>query len=188
MYSILLFLHIVGALGVFASLAIEHAAMLNLRRASTTTQAREWLSLLRALQRFTGPAALILLLTGIYMMVTRWSHQAWAGLGLVGMIVMALIGAVVTGRRMRTIGQAVLTGEGGALLPSALRERLDAPALRLSAWVRLGLALGIVFNMSVKPGPLGAVAALIVAAVLGAFAAQVVGGSSRTMPRPAPQE
>ena len=188
MYSIFLFLHIVGALGIFASLAIEQAALLNLRRATTTMQAREWLSLLRAVQRFMGPSALLLLLTGIYMMATRWSRQAWAGLGLVGMIVIALIGAVVTGRRMKTIGQAVFTGDGGALLPSALRERLDAPALRLSAWVRLGLALGIVFNMSVKPGPLGAVAALVVAATLGALAAQVVGGSSRTLPRPAPQE
>jgi hypothetical protein len=188
MYSILLFLHIVGALGIFASLAIEQAALLNLRRASTTAQAREWLSLLRALQRLTGSSALILLLTGIYMMVTRWSHQAWAGLGLVGMIVMALIGAVVTGRRMRTIGQAVFADDVGGLLPSTVRERLNAPALRLSAWARLGLALGIVFNMSVKPGPLGAVAALVVATALGALAAQVVGGSSRTIPRPAPQE
>src|SRR5215467_12257166 len=101
MYSIFLFLHIVGALGIFASLAIEQAALVNLRRASTIAQAREWLSLLRALQRFTGPWALVLLVTGVYMMATRWSHQTWAGLGLVGMIVLAVTGAVVTGRRMK---------------------------------------------------------------------------------------
>jgi hypothetical protein len=51
LYSISLFLHIVGALGLFARLAFEQAGLLNLRRASTKAQAREWLSLLRAPQR-----------------------------------------------------------------------------------------------------------------------------------------
>jgi hypothetical protein len=186
MYSIFLFLHIVGALGIFAGLAIEQAALFNLRRASTNAQAREWLSLLRTLQRFLGPSALVLLVTGIYMMATRWSHQAWAGLGLVGMILMALIGALVTGRRMKPIGQAVFTSDGA--LPVSLRDRLSDPVLRLSAWVRLGLALGLVFNMSVKPGTAGAVAALIVAAALGVLVAQVGGGLSRPTRRAAAQE
>ncbi|HMA22472.1 MAG TPA: hypothetical protein VKP00_00725, partial [Gemmatimonadaceae bacterium] len=68
MYSISLFLHIVGALGIFASLAIEQAGLVNLRRASTTAQAREWLSMLRVTQRIQGPSALLLLATGLYMM------------------------------------------------------------------------------------------------------------------------
>jgi hypothetical protein len=188
MYSIFLFLHIVGALGIFASLGIEQAALVNLRRASMNAQAREWLSLLRALQRFMGPSALVLLVTGIYMMVSRWSHQTWAGLGLVGMILLALIGAVVTGRRMKPIGQAVFADDATGPLSAALRDRLADPVLPLSAWARLGLALGIVFDMAVKPGPVGAVAALIVGAVLGVVAAQLGGGFSRTMRRPAVQE
>src|SRR5512146_1116111 len=123
MYSISLFLHIVGALGIFASLAIEQAGLVNLRRASTNAQAREWLALLRVLQRIQGPSALVLLVTGLYMMATHWSHQAWAGLGLVGMVLMAIIGAVVTGRRMKAIGRALPAGDGP--LPGALRARLD---------------------------------------------------------------
>jgi hypothetical protein len=186
MYSIFLFLHIVGALGIFAGLAIEQAALFNLRRAGTNTQAREWLSLLRVLQRFLGPSALVLLVTGVYMMATRWSHQTWAGLGIAGMTLIALLGALVTGRRMKPIGQAVFTIDGP--LSPALRDRLADPVLRLSAWVRLGLALGLVFNMSVKPGTVGAVAALIVAAALGALVAQVGGGMSRAAQRPAVQE
>src|SRR5215212_10272643 len=106
-YSILLFLHIVGALGFFASLAFEQAGLLNLRRASTNAQAREWLSLFRALRRIQGPSALVLVATGLYMMKTSWSHQAWAGLGFVGMVLIAIIGAAVTGRRMKAIGRAV---------------------------------------------------------------------------------
>lgn len=186
MYSISLFLHIVGALGIFASLAIEQAALVNLRRASTTGQVREWLSLLRVLQRIQGPSALILLATGLYMMTVSWRHQAWAGLGLVGMVLMATIGAVVTGRRMRAIGPTVPAADGP--LPAALRQRLDDPALRMSASVRVALALGIVFNMSVKPATDGAVAALVVATVLGMLAAQLGRGSSREARRPVVQE
>jgi len=99
------------------------------------------------------------------MMATRWSSQAWAGLGLVGMVLMAIIGAAVTGRRMKAIGQALPAGDGQ--LPGALRARLDDSALGMSASVRVALALGIVFNMSVKPPAGGAVAALVVAAGLG---------------------
>ena len=185
MYSISLFLHIVGALGIFASLAMEQAGLVNLRRTSTNTQAREWLSLLRALQRIQGPSALVLLATGVYMMTTRWSHQAWAGLGLAGMVLMAIIGATVTGRRMKAIGRNVPAGDGP--ISSALRERLEDPALRMSASVRVALALGIVFNMSVKPATGGAVTALVMAAALGVVAAQLGRGSSRRM-RPAVQE
>ena len=186
MYSISLFLHIVGALGLFGSLAIEQAALFNLRRATTNAQAREWLSLVRSLQRILGPSALVLLVTGIYMMATRWSHQAWAGLGLVGMVLLAVIGGVVTGRRMKTVGSAVPAGEGP--LPAAVRERLADPALRMSASVRVALALGIVFDMSVKPGTPGAVAALLVAMALGAVWAQIARGTSRSAGRAAVQE
>lgn len=186
MYSILLFLHIVGALGLFASLAIEQAGLLNLRRAQTNTQAREWLSLLHVLQRIQGPSALVLVATGLYLMATRWPHQAWAGLGLVGMVLMAIIGAVVTGRRMKAIGRALPASDGQ--LPAALRARLDDSALGTSASVRVALALGIVFNMSVKPATAGAVAALVVAAGLGLLAARLTPGFSRPMRRPAMQQ
>jgi hypothetical protein len=177
MYSILLFVHIVGALGIFASLAVEHAGLFHLRRAVSSAQAREWLSLLRTLQRIQGPSALALLATGLYMMATRWSHQAWAGLGLVGMILMAVIGVTVTGRRMKAIGAAAFSGDG-PLLP-AIRDRLADPMLRLSLSVRLALALGIVFNMSVKPTAAWAVVALIVAAASGLLMARAGGGAPR---------
>ena len=186
MYSISLFLHIVGALGLFASLAFEQAAGVNLRRASTLAQAREWLSQLRGLQRIQGPAAVVLLATGVYMMLTSWRHQTWAELGLVGMVLMAIIGAVVTGRRMKTIGRAMAAGDGP--LPAAIRERLADPALRTSASVRVALALGIVFNMSVKPATGGAVAALVVAAAIGVAAARVHRGPSRAIREPTVQD
>jgi hypothetical protein len=102
------------------------------------------------------------------------------------MVLMAIIGAAVTGRRMKAIGRALPAGDGQ--LPGALRARLDDSALGMSASVRVALALGIVFNMSVKPAAGGAVATLVVAAALGLPAGQLARGSSRPMRRPAVQE
>ena len=54
MYSIWVFLHIVGALGLFAGIALEQAAL----------------------------QALLIVATGIYMATMHRGHQAWIGLAL----------------------------------------------------------------------------------------------------------
>lgn len=179
MYSISLFLHIVGAMGIFAGLALEQAGLFNLRRASTTGQLQESLALFRGMQRIQGPSALVLLATGLYMMATQWRGQAWAGLGLVGMVLMAIIGAVLTGRRIKAIARAVPLGDEP--LPATLRNSFEDSALRTSASLRLALALGIVFNMSVKPGTLGAVMALVIALGVGAVKSQLQAHSARAL-------
>jgi hypothetical protein len=184
-YSVSVFLHIVGALGLFAGIALEQASLLGLRRARTVAQAREWAGLLRARQRLEGPAALLVLATGVYMVATRWGHHAWIGLGLLGMVLMAALGAGLTARRAGAIARAI-EGEiagavplGGGPLPPALRRQLHDPLLRASASLRTALALGIVFDMTVKPGTGGALAALGVALALGAVAAVARWGGGR---------
>ena len=181
MYSISLFLHIVGALAIFAGLAVEQAALFNLRRSTTSTQARDALSLMKAL-RFMGPAGLLLLVTGIYMMVTRWSNQAWAALGIVGMVAIAIVGAIGTGRRVKPLTEALLSESSGGPLSAALRDRIDDSALQTSAWTRLAVALGIVFDMSVKPAAGPAVIVLVVATALGFVVSRVGGVSRQTRP------
>lgn len=53
-YTIALFLHILGALGMFAALGIEWAAAEPLRRAAHVAQARAWIRVLRSLRRSAG--------------------------------------------------------------------------------------------------------------------------------------
>jgi len=170
-YSVLVFLHVIGALALFASIGIEQIGLLRLRFATQQTQVKEWVSTLRALRRIDGPAGLLLLATGIYFVVSRWGHQAWAGLAVLGMIVMALLGVLVTGRRLRAIAWEVTATT--TMVPPALREQLLDPVLRMSATLRAAIGVGIVFNMVVKPPLEGAVAALVVATVAGAVMAQI---------------
>jgi hypothetical protein len=168
-YPLIVFLHIVGALGLFAALGLEWAALYNARRVTTAGQAREWAKLLRALRFVGGPSVLTILVTGIYMMATRWGEQAWIGLGLGGLVLIAVLGGALTGRRLGALARTIASEEGG--ISARLRQGLHDPVLLLSLWLRTALALGIVFIMSVKPAAAGAVTAIGVALALGLAAA-----------------
>ena len=76
LYAIAVFLHIVGALGLFAALGLEWASLLNLRRATAAGQAREWARVLASLRTVAAPAVVTLLVTGIYLTATRWGRCA----------------------------------------------------------------------------------------------------------------
>src|SRR5437763_14504355 len=98
-YALAVFLHIVGALGLFAALALEWASLYNLRRVATAGQVREWAKLLSALRLVGGPSALTILVTGIYLMATRWGGQGWIGGGPGGRVLRAALGGGATRRR-----------------------------------------------------------------------------------------
>src|SRR5213593_2186165 len=161
LYALAVFLHIVGALGLFAALGLEWAGLLNLRRAGSAGQAQEWARLLASVRKVAGPAVLTILVTGIYLMATRWGGQGWIGVGFGGLVLIALLGATLTGRRTGAIVRAATSD------PASLGDRVRDPVLIVSAWLRTALALGVVFIMTTKPAAAGAVTALGVAVVLG---------------------
>ena len=67
-----LFVHVVGAVLLFAALTLEGVALRLLRRASTGMQAASWAGLLR-LNRGIGPlSAVAILVPGFYMTATSW--------------------------------------------------------------------------------------------------------------------
>jgi hypothetical protein len=175
-YSIALFLHIVGALGLFAGISLEQAGLRRLRRASTTATLREWLTVMRARRRVEGPAGLVLLVTGVYMVSTSWGRQAWISLALVGLVVIALLGALLTGRIVNALMTALPPDDRP--IPPALRQRIGSPLLRTGAALRATLALGIVFNMAVKPDAPLAVLTLVAALILGGLAPWIPGHST----------
>ena len=164
-YSMSLFLHIVGALGLFAALGLEWAGLSNLRRATEAGQVREWIRLLGAPRFLGGPAALTVLVTGIHMTATRWGPQGWIVVGLAGMVVIAVLGAAASGRRAGAIARALPAEDGP--ISTTLSLRLHDPVLTRSLWVRMALFLGIVFLMSIRPSSVGALAAMGLALVLG---------------------
>src|SRR5574341_1897823 len=138
-YSVALFVHIVGAMGLFVALGLEWASLSYLRRAATVEQAREWLSMFSAQRRLNPISWLAILIPGFYMAATAWRATAWIPTALAAVILIAVLGAAFTGRRMAPIGQSVAVESGQ--ISSTLRQRLDDPLLWASLRIRTAIAL-----------------------------------------------
>ena len=135
LYSIALFVHVVGAVLVFVLLTVEG---IGLRSGNGAAQ----------FGRTVGPiSALAIVVPGFYMAAQTGWH-AWTAVGLGAYIVIAGLGAY--------------TGIG------FMRGKVSRQTAALSWLARVGLALGVLFDMTVKPDAAIAVAALVVAAGLAA--------------------
>ena len=163
-YSIALFLHVVGALGFFVTLGLEWTSLRHLQRAVTTDQVREWMRVPTEMGRMGMLSMLTLLIAGFYMMAVTWHGVAWIIVTL-GAIVLMIQAMVPARRRMAAIGQTA-SMESDSISP-ALSQYLHDPMLAISIQTRVAIALGIVFLMTVKPGWVGSLLAIVIAVVLG---------------------
>ncbi|HUE68700.1 MAG TPA: hypothetical protein VMP38_10990 [Candidatus Acidoferrum sp.] len=103
------------------------------------------------LNRVLGPvSALLILVPGLYMMAAQWGWAGW----------------IVTG----IASYAVIAGVGAYTGISVMRGRMNRRTAAASWLVRIGMALGVAFVMTVKPSLLISLAAVVVGAVLGAAA------------------
>ena len=164
-YDLALFLHVLGAFGLIAAFSVEAVGLRGLRRAAGREQALASLDSLRLVQRFAPAAIGTILVTGLYMMAVTWRARGWILAALAGLVLIALVGGLLTGVRMARLGPAVgkAAGELSTDLQGALRDPLLVTSLRL----RLALALGIAFLMTVKPPALASVVVLALATALG---------------------
>jgi hypothetical protein len=156
LYSIALFLHVVGALLLFVTLTVEGIGLRQLHRAATNKAAQSAAAMVR-LNRIVGPvSALGVLVPGLYMTATTWGWVGWIVVALVSWVLIAALGSV-NGIRILALDRS------GALL-TGIRN----PMFLISWFTRVGVALGAIFLMTVKPGAVVAVAAIALAAAVGA--------------------
>ena len=164
-YSIALFFHVVGALGFFVALGLEWTTVMQLRRATTAEQVREWLNASSGLRRVGMISMIALLVAGIYMMATVWGGAAWIVVTFATIILLMILAMRVSAPRMSAIRQAV-RAENGSLSPQ-LQQLLHHGLLQIGIQSRIIIALGVVFLMTVKPDLLGSLLTIGIAIVLG---------------------
>jgi hypothetical protein len=141
LYSVALFLHIVGALLLFVLLSVEGFGLRIGRSAARFNQV-------------VGPvSAFLVLVPGLYMVASAWGWKGWIAVGVTSWVVIAVLGA--------------FTGV------MQLRGRLNLPAAGISWAVRVGMAVGVVFVMTVKPDLAVSASAVIAGALVGAVAGTV---------------
>jgi hypothetical protein len=157
--TVLVFIHVTSAIGVFGALAIEGAVLLQIRRSADSVHLRTALNDFRLVPRVAIPSLLVTILSGLYLTATVWGWRtAWIDVGLLGLIVTAAIGAAATGPGIAR-AQKTLNAVGG-------RD----PLLLGSFIMRTFLLIGIVFLMTVKPPLEASLIAMATAAGAGLLA------------------
>src|ERR1700680_1880392 len=111
-YSLALFLHVLGAFGLIAALTFEAIGLRGLRRAVRREDALTWLGLSRVVQRLAPTSLGLILVTGLSLMVASWGAKGWILVALASLVAFGAIGGLLTGVRMARIGPAVGRASG----------------------------------------------------------------------------
>jgi hypothetical protein len=179
-YNVVLFLHIMSVIFMFASLTTDWLAIAGLRTSESAGPASAWIRALE-ISGAIGPwARLAVLGAGLYLAFDEWSWQGWIIVGLVSWVVYVLLGEPLTGRELREMS-ALVRSEHGKLSPKAI-TRLRHPRMWHSVLIRIGLGAGIVFCMAVKPEAAAATAAVVIGALSGFGIARLNSRPGRAAP------
>jgi len=164
-YSIVLFVHIVGVLGLFVALGLEWTGLRQIRSALVPEQVRTWMGILNRTRRMGFASMGTTVITGIYMMITDTGLVPWLYVSIGALVLVILLAVMLTGPRMLAVGQAMAMGKG--TLTSTFYSLANHPLLRVSIQTRIALALGIVFLKITKPELVGSLLTIGIAIVLG---------------------
>jgi uncharacterized membrane protein len=182
--TILVYIHVIGAIGYFAGTIMSVFGLLALRRAERVEETRSILGLIALSDPVAAISLLITIAVGLYMTITRWGWQnAWINVSL-GSLVLLMPVATVVGTRRRAIAKLAKEMPDGPL-PESLEQHIYDPLLGTALVVQLALLLGITFLMIAEPALNGSMIVIALAVALGLVLSlpiwrntQRVGGSS----------
>ena len=164
-YSIALFLHVVGTLGFFVALGLEWTGLWQIGSATTSELVRAWMRISKSVRRLGIASMLMTLVSGFYMMATVWGGVGWIIVTLGALILGVVLMLALTGPRMAAIGRALTTERGP--VSHTFQNLANNPILWISIQTRVAIALGIVFLKTAKPDLGGSLLIIGVAIVLG---------------------
>jgi hypothetical protein len=144
------FIHVVSAMGVFGTLAIEGALLLRLRRVADTADLLDALNGFRLL-RVLAPLSLgLTVMSGMYLVRTVWGWRAaWIDVAFASLALAVVAGVTTTAVRVAHLRSAESGGFGQS---TGQAGYAPDPILSVSFVMRTAIFTGIVFLMTVKPG------------------------------------
>ena len=179
-YTIVLFLHVIGAIGYFVGMGTWLFGLAALRRVQRVDQVRALTNLAGRLGPLVGISVLLILATGLYMAITSWGLQTgWIAVALASLILIAPLGTAFIEPRRRAIARLAQEAPDG-LLSQALEQRIHDPILGTALVTVTILLLGIVFLMTTKPSLIGSLIVMGVALLLGVASGALVSRATRT--------
>jgi MFS family permease len=161
-YDVVLFLHVIGAIGLVGSSLVAPLLAVAVRRTSTVSSLREWAAFTRRLGQAVGPFAGLTLVTGLVLgFWGDWWGSGWLEVSLALFIVAGALATTVLDPWARRLVDAAEAAPDGPVTAELDRARRD-PRATVAEPVLLGTDVAIVFLMTVKPGVVGA---LVIAAI-----------------------
>jgi hypothetical protein len=176
-YRTVLFLHIVSlGIGVGAA-SVLALCLFQLRKAQTLAEAIPWGATAGTIEKAFPVAIVGLFATGAYMTSDVWTWgTGWIYVSIAGLAVISLQGPLVGGRAGHALKHALQENGPGPLGPNA-RRLARRPELWIPEFANIGMVLGIIWNMTQKPGTGEAIAAVLIGYALGVvFATRFTGG------------
>lgn len=170
MYTLALFIHISGAIGIFGGLGAMMFGAVALRRAQGTEEVRVLTRLLIRAGNVAAVCIVILGLAGFYMVATVWGIRAtWIIVATVSFVLLAPFGLLIINPRVHAIAKQARTARDGPLseeLARSARGRM----LEIGLCVYFVWLLGIVFLMTNKPATGQSVMVMLIAGIVGLLA------------------
>jgi hypothetical protein len=167
LYTLALFTHIVGAIGTFIGVSVWLFAAMSLWRAQSVGQVRALSGLIQPSGVLAIVSILLLGVAGFYMAITVWGERAtWILVATISFLLLAPFGAFVIDPRLRALARAATAATDGPL-PTAVAARTHDPLVGIGLSTYLGVLLGIVFLMTVKPVLVESIIAMVVATIAG---------------------
>jgi len=169
-FTIAIFFHLVGMVGLFMGYGLEWVASSLLRRSTNAEQVRAWLRIYRLSLPISGAGLLLLILSGVYFASIFESMKAgWLLSSLLATVFAFGIGFVFVLPRVRML-RAVLP-EGNTPLSEAGCASVQDPVILTLIRVRFLLTLGILYLMITKPDLATSLFILLGAIVVGLISA-----------------
>ncbi len=167
LYTLVLFLHVSGAIGAFVSIGIWLFGLTALRRAQRVEQVRAIAWLIIVASPLMVFSVLLIAIAGFNMALSTWGLQTpWIAVAIVSFVLIAPVGPFVLDARMRIILAEVREVPGGPI-PGTLYVRTHDPILGTAAQTLATILLGIVFLMTNKPALVTAIIVMGIALACG---------------------
>lgn len=174
-YTIVLFMHIIGAIGYFLSIGSWLFILVGQRRAQRVEEVRALMHVNDLSGPFGDGSGLVLLIAGLYLALSAWSLLTnWILVALISLILILPTNAALIGPRRRALIKQLEHSAPEGKISLALSQHIHNPVLWATSQTTVVLLLGIVFLMTIKPDLRGSLIVMAVALVLGLLSSLLI--------------
>jgi hypothetical protein len=167
-YHVVLYVHLLALFIGIGAGAVLMTCLFQLRAARSVEAAAPWGMVAGKVGKLFPVAILGLFGTGAYMTSDVWTWSTrWIDVAIAALVVLLVQGAGIAERTGHKLGAALQANGPGQLGAEARRMALH-PGLWVVEFTNFGIVLGVVWNMTEKPGLGGSIAAVVGGYLVGA--------------------